>query len=166
MAYQSCLIYHFLVAALFWDVCFFLIFSLNHQQGVTQCCIHINKWEEITKSTLDQANVHHLKGLTSLYIISYLHFLNLNNILTLPKTLVDAEAEFGLTWIINYVRLVFCLPDLHACALAYEIKTNAGLLCMWCFLAKKCHFQPTAVEAWNDDVMKVATLERDPVHQR
>ena len=99
MAYQSCLIYHFLVAALFWDVCFFLIFSLNYQQGVTQCCIHINKWEEITKSTLDQANVHHLKGLTSLYIISYLHFLNLNNILTLPKTLVVAKAGFGLSWI-------------------------------------------------------------------
>ena len=34
---------------------------------------------------------------TSLYIISCLHFLNLNNILTLPKTLVVAEAGFGLT---------------------------------------------------------------------
>ena len=46
---------------------------------------------------LDLAKVHRLKGLTSLYIISYLHFLNLNNILTLPPTVVVAEAEFGLT---------------------------------------------------------------------
>ena len=43
------------------------------------------------------AKVHHLKGLTSLYIISYIHFLNLNNILTVPKSLVVAEAGFGLT---------------------------------------------------------------------
>ena len=28
----------------------------------------------------------------------------------------------------NYVRLVFCLPDLHACTLVYEIKTNASRL--------------------------------------
>ena len=40
---------------------------------------------------------------TSLYIISCLHFLNLNNILTLPKTLVVAEAGFGLT------RIMFAL---------------------------------------------------------
>ena len=39
----------------------------------------------------------------SLYIISCLHFLNLNNILTLPKTLVVAEAGFGLT------RIMFAL---------------------------------------------------------
>ena len=41
---------------------------------------------------LDQAKVHHFKGLTSLYIISYLHFVNLNNILTFPQTFVIAEA--------------------------------------------------------------------------
>ena len=46
---------------------------------------------------LDLAKVHHFKGLTSLYIISYLHFLNLNNILILPKTLVIIEAGFGFT---------------------------------------------------------------------
>ena len=34
---------------------------------------------------LDLAKVHCLKELTSPYIVSYLHFLNLNNILTLPK---------------------------------------------------------------------------------
>ena len=52
---------------------------------------------------MDLAKVHRLKGLTSLYIISYLHFLNLNNILTVPKTLVVAEAGFGLT------RIMFAL---------------------------------------------------------
>ena len=46
---------------------------------------------------LDLAKVHRLKGLTSPYIISYLHFLNLNNILTLPHTFVVTEAGFGLT---------------------------------------------------------------------
>ena len=46
------LIYHFLKAALFWDVSASLIFSLNYQQGVTQCCIRIDKWEDITKSSL------------------------------------------------------------------------------------------------------------------
>ena len=34
---------------------------------------------------LNLAKVHRLKGLPSPYIVSYLHFLNLNNILTLPK---------------------------------------------------------------------------------
>ena len=41
---------------------------------------------------LDLAKVHHLKGLTSPCII-YLHFLNLNTILTLPQTLFDGEAQ-------------------------------------------------------------------------
>ena len=67
---------------------------------------------------LDLAKVHRLKGLTSPYIISYLQFLNLNNILTLPQIWVWFDT--------NDVRLVFCLPDLHACALVYEIKTNAS----------------------------------------
>ena len=74
---------------------------------------------------LDLAKVHHLKGLTSPCII-YLHFLNLNTILTLPQTLFDGES-----WVwfdMNYVQLVFCLPDLHACALVYKIITNASLL--------------------------------------
>ena len=52
---------------------------------------------------LDLAKVHRLKGLTSPYIISYLHFLNLNNILTLPQVLVVAEPGFGLA------RLMFAL---------------------------------------------------------
>ena len=36
---------------------------------------------------MDLAKVHCLKELTSPYTVSYLHFLNLNNILTLPKLL-------------------------------------------------------------------------------
>ena len=43
---------------------------------------------------LDLAKVHRLKGLTSPYIVSYLCFLNINNILTLPQTFVVAEAGF------------------------------------------------------------------------
>ena len=45
---------------------------------------------------LDLAKVHSLKGLASPYIISYLHFLNLNNILTLPQTFVVTEGWFDL----------------------------------------------------------------------
>ena len=46
---------------------------------------------------LDLTKAHCLKGLTSPYIISYLHFLNLNNILTLPQTFVFTGAGFDLT---------------------------------------------------------------------
>ena len=45
---------------------------------------------------LDLAKVHRLKGLTSPYIISYLHFLNLNNILALPKP--SSSLKLGLVW--------------------------------------------------------------------
>ena len=57
--------------------------------------------------TLGSGKVHRLKGMTSPYIITYLHFRNLNNILTLPQTFVIAEAGFGLT------RIMFAL--LFAC---------------------------------------------------
>ena len=86
---------------------FFLIFSLNYHQGATPCRIRIHKWEDYKikftdKSKvnlwihLDLAKVRRLKGLTSLYIISYLHFLNLNNILTLPK--LWSSLKLGLVW--------------------------------------------------------------------
>ena len=104
---------------------FFLIFSLNYQQGVTRCCIRIDKWEEITKSSLqtnqkqtyiylDLEKVHRLKGLTFPYIISYLHFLNLNNILTHPQTLVVAEAGFSLTRMM-FALFFACQIYTHAC---------------------------------------------------
>ena len=48
---------------------------------------------------LDMTKVHHLKGLTSPYIVSYLHFLNLNNSLTLPKLLSLLK-----------LVLIWCLP--------------------------------------------------------
>ena len=84
---------------------FFLIFSLNYQQGLylyqqlrRDCNI---KFTDKSKANLwihlDLEKVHHFKGLTSPYIISCLHFLNLNNIRTLPQTFVITEAGFGLT---------------------------------------------------------------------
>ena len=76
---------------------------------------------------LDLTKLHHLKGLTSPYIISYLYFLNLNNILTLPQTFLIAEAWFGLTQIM-FALFFTCQPYLHACALVYKIKTNASRL--------------------------------------
>ena len=112
---------------------FFLIFSLNYKQGVTQCCYSYRQMRRVYKikftdkskanlwTYLDLAKVHCLKGLTSPYIISYLHLLNLIKILTLPQTLVFAEAGFGLTQMM--FALFFCLPDLHACMLVYKIKT-------------------------------------------
>ena len=62
---------------------------------------------------LDLAKVHRFKGVTSPYIISYLHFLNLNNILTLPQTFVIAEAWFGLTQIM-FALFFACKIYTHA----------------------------------------------------
>ena len=86
---------------------FFLIFSFNYQQGLylyqqlrRDCNI---KFTDKSKANLwihlDLEKFHHFKGLTSPYIISCLHFLNLNNIRTLPQTFVITEAGFGLTLI-------------------------------------------------------------------
>ena len=73
----------------------------------------------------DLGKVHRLKGLTSPYIVSYLHFLNLNNIDS-PQTFVFAEAGFDLTRLM--FALFFSLPGLDACLLVYEIKANASRL--------------------------------------
>ena len=117
-------------------VCFFLIFSLNYQQGVTRCCIHIDKWEEITKSSLQTSQKQSYgyiwiwqkftvwKGDFSLY-----HFLSSFS----KSKYSDSSANFCRHWRwvwfdMTYIRLVFCLPDLHACVLVYEIKTNASHL--------------------------------------
>ena len=43
---------------------------------------------------LDMAKVHCLKGLTSSYIVSYIHFLSINNILILPK--LSSSLKLGL----------------------------------------------------------------------
>ena len=77
-------------------VCFFQIFSLNYQQMVLYLYQQMRrnykiKFTEKLKANLsiylNLTKVQHLKELTSPYIISYLHFLNLNNILALPKLL-------------------------------------------------------------------------------
>ena len=73
---------------------------------------------------LDLAKFHRLKGLTSPYIISYLHLLNLNNILTLPRTLVFAEAGFGLTQMM-FALFFDCQICMHA------RKTNASSSCLF-----------------------------------
>ena len=127
----SCLIYHFLEAALFWDVfasfLFFLLIINRESHSVVFVSTNEKRlqnqvYRQIKSKpmdTLDLAKVYRLKGLTSLYIISCLHFLNLNNILTLPKTLVVTEAGFGLTRVM--FALFFCLPD-------FKIKTNPSRL--------------------------------------
>ena len=116
-------------------VCFFLIFSPKYQQKARWCCRCINKWEEITKSSLWTLKSKLMdtfgSGKSSPFervdfsIVSYLHFLNLNNILTLPKL----RRRWGYVWLnTTYACLVFYLPDLRASALVYEIKANASRL--------------------------------------
>ena len=124
---------------------FFLIFSLNYQQGARWWCICIGKWEEITKSSLyigklkanlwthlNLAKVHCLKEFTSPYIISYLHFLKLNNILIIPKLSLlllkltfDSFDDF---W--HNLCLPCFLPAwfMHMHNIVYKIKTNASHL--------------------------------------
>ena len=81
---------------------FFLIFSVNYQQGVTRCCICIDKWEEITKSSLqtNQKQTYEYIWIWQKFTVSkgwLLHFLNLNNIPNLPQIFLIAEAWLGLT---------------------------------------------------------------------
>ena len=71
---------------------------------------------------LDLAKVHRGKGLTSPYIVSFLHFLNLDNILNLPK--LSSSLKLGLIW--HDLCLPCFLPARFTRALVYEIKTNAN----------------------------------------
>ena len=91
---------------------FFQIFSLNYQQMVLYLYQQMRrnykiKFTEKLKANLsiylNLTKVQHLKELTSPYIISYLHFLNLNNILALPKLLPLLKLHFDL------IRLMFAL---------------------------------------------------------
>ena len=102
-----CLIGHFLEAALFWDVSvsfwFFLLIINRESQLYSYRQMRrdykINFTNELKANLwihLDLAKVHCLKGLTSPYIVFYLHFLNLNNIMTLPKLL--SSLRLGLIW--------------------------------------------------------------------
>ena len=94
----TCLIYHFLhpQAALFWDVSIsFWFFHLSKRSQTVLYSYrqmrrdHKIKFTDKLKANLwihlDLAKVHHLKELNSPYIVFYLHFLNLNDILTLFK---------------------------------------------------------------------------------
>ena len=124
--YISCLVYHVLEAALFWDVFssfwFFLLIINMESRGVVFASANEKRlqnqvYRQIKSKlmdTLGSGKVHHLKGMTSPDIISYLHFLNLNNILTLPQTFVIAEAGFGLT------RIMFAL--LFACQIYMHVR--------------------------------------------
>ena len=68
---------------------FFLIFSLINKEPKKRSQNHKIKFTDKLKANLwihlDLAKVHHLKELNSPYIVFYLHFLNLNDILTLLK---------------------------------------------------------------------------------
>ena len=133
-----CLIYHFLEAALFWDVSasfwFFLLIINRESHSVVFVSTNEKRlqnqvYRQIKSKLMDTFG----SGKSSLFervdfslcIISHLHFLNLNNILALPKLL--PSLKLCLIWQ-DYVCHVFCLPDLHACTLGYEIKTNASHL--------------------------------------
>ena len=77
---------------------------------------------------MDLAKVHGLKGLIFPSIFSYLHFLNVNNILT-PKR------RWIWVWFdTTHVCFVFSLPHLHACALFYEIKTNESHIYIYIYI--------------------------------
>ena len=68
---------------------------------------------------------HFLEAANYFEISPISDFFSLNNILALPKLLLSLK--LGLVW--HHLCLpCFCLPDLHACALVYGIKTNASRL--------------------------------------
>ena len=137
----SCLIYHILEAALFWDVSasswFFLLIINRESHSVVFILTNEKRlqnhvYRQIKSKLMDtfwsgkSSPFERIDFSLYHFIISYHHFLNLNNILTLSKTLVVTEAGFGLTRIM--FALFFCLPDLHAWALVYEIKIDASRL--------------------------------------
>ena len=87
----TCLIDHFLEAALFWDVSssfwstdgVVFVWQMRRDYKIKfSDKLKANLW-----INLDLAKVHRLKELTFPYVVSHLHFLNLNNILALPKLL-------------------------------------------------------------------------------
>ena len=123
-----------------------LLFSLNYQQGVTVLYLYQQmrrdykiKFTDKSKTNLwlylDLTKVNRWNRLTSLYIISYLHFLKL--IFWLSPKLFCSSLKLGLVW--HNVHLVFCLADLNASALVFEIKTNASRLSMQTFIYWKLH---------------------------
>ena len=101
-----CLICHFLEATLFWDVlaCFWFFLLLINRRKVLYFYRQMRRDYKIKFTdklkqnlciNLDLAKVHCLKELIPPYIVSYLHFLNLN-ILTLPK--LSLSRKLCLIW--------------------------------------------------------------------
>ena len=102
------------------SVCFFVIFS-HYQQGVTVLYLYQQmrrdykiKFTDKSKANLwiytfgsDKSSPFERVG------FSYLYFLNLNNILTLPQTFVNAEAGFVLTRLM-FTLLFACQIYMHA----------------------------------------------------
>ena len=87
---------------------FFQIFSLNYQEGARRAAfvlanknrlpnqVYSKKTEIKLWIHLHLAKVHRLKELNSPYIVSYLHILILNTILTLPK--LSLPLKLQLIW--------------------------------------------------------------------
>ena len=91
--------------ALFWDISTFWFFLLISTGSHTVLYSYQQMRRDYKIKFTDQLKANlwiHLiwqkfeKGLTSPYIVSYLHFLNLNNILTLPK--LSLLLRLGLIW--------------------------------------------------------------------
>ena len=109
---------------------------------------------------MDLAKVHRLKGLTFPYIIFYLHFLNLNNILALPQTLVAAEARFGLTQMM-FALFFACQTYTHARWFTKSKQMQA--LHIRAPIEMKAKYK--VVLLWNDtDVCKPDALLVFPLH--
>ena len=117
----SCVIYHFLEAALFWDVSasfwFFLLIINRESHGVVFALTNEKRLQNQVYRQIKSKLYGYIwiwqkftvwKGwLMLIYIISYLHFINLNNILTLLQKLCMCQTKP------SHVCLVFCLPDLR-----------------------------------------------------
>ena len=89
--------------ALFWDISTFLStgsHTLLYSYRQMRRDYKIKFTDQLKANLwihLDLAKVHRLKKeLASPYIVSYLHFLNLSNILTLPK--LSLSLKLGLIW--------------------------------------------------------------------
>ena len=150
-----CLIYQFLEAALFWDTSAyfwdFLLIINRESHGVVFVLTNKKRLQNQVHRQIKSRLVNTFgSGKSSLFervdfsFILFLHFLNLNNILTLPKVL--SSQKLGLIW---HVWLVFCLPDLHACILVYENKWKLSIetiiliyngLILGKTAVKECHF--------------------------
>ena len=106
----TCLIYHLLQpqAALFWDVCasfwFFLVIINREPDGVVFISANEKRlqnqvYRQVKSKLMDtfgSGKSYCLKELNCSYIVSYLHFLNLNDILIVPK--LSPPLKLSLIW--------------------------------------------------------------------